>query len=330
MDPKYYLHRISHEWSVSKKLFDKGYLTTGWSKFNCFNVVDEKGNVNWKLFDEVFLREYDKARGKNGLSRFLGLKENDIVVVPLYEKDFAIVKVAEGEFVHQIKDIPPDVALYAGLTDETDIGFYIRVELLKQIPRSFADKELQSRMKVRQTNVRADDLKNKIEKAITTDGPLDLMEEIHNDLSAGMLKCIRKLAHDNMEKLVMWYMKKKGATVAEILPKHSADKEEYEDADVRAYFEDLNIVFYIQVKDHEGETSEWAVEQIDKYQQLHADTFEDGVVYAFWVISTADRFSDKAYETANTKNIRLVDGTMFARMLLNAGINDINNELKFN
>lgn len=33
MEKKYYLHRISHEWNVSKKLFDKGYLTVGWSEF---------------------------------------------------------------------------------------------------------------------------------------------------------------------------------------------------------------------------------------------------------------------------------------------------------
>ena len=60
---------------------------------------------------------------------------------------------------------------------------------------------------------------------------------------------------------------------------------------------------------------------------MRADTFEDDVVYVFWVISTADNYSDEAIGKA--KNIRLIDGPAFARMLLNVGIEDINKELKF-
>ncbi len=328
MDRRYYLHRISHEWSVSKALFDLGYLTTGWSKFNDSNIIDPVGKVDWSLFDKVFFEKYDKARGKNGLSRFLELKENDVIVVPLYDKDFAVVSIEVGDRVHQIKDLPENIAAQAGLKETTDIGFYIRFKKLNQIPRSYADKKLQSRMKVRQTNVDTFDLKDAIEKAIIADKPIDLMEEIHRNLSSGMLECIRSLGHDNMEELVKWYMLKKGATSAVKLPKNSSEKKEYEDADIRADFEDLNLVFYIQVKDHEGETSAWAVDQINKFKEMRAGTFEEDIVYVFWVISTADRYSDPAIGKARDNNIRLIDGPAFARMLLNVGIEDINKELK--
>ena len=243
MDKRYYLHRISHEWSVSKALFDKGYLTTGWSKFNGSNIIDAAGNVDWNQFDKVFSDEYGKARGKNWLSRFLDLKENDVIVVPLYDKDFAVVGIEAGERIHQIKDLPANDASQVGLKETTDIGFYIRFKKLNQIPRSYADKELQLRMKVRQTNVDIFDLKDAVERAMVADKPIDLKEKIHNNLSSGMLECIRSLNDANMEELVKWYMLKKGATSAVKLPKNSSEKKEYEDADIRADFEDLNLVF---------------------------------------------------------------------------------------
>lgn len=62
---------------------------------------------------------------------------------------------------------------------------------------------------------------------------------------------------------------------------------------------------------------------------MRADTFEDDVVYVFWVISTANNYSDEAIGKAQENNIRLIDGPAFARMLLNVGIEDINKELKF-
>ncbi len=329
MDRRYYLHRISHEWSVSKALFDMGYLTTGWSKFNRSIIIDAAGNVDWNQYEKVFSDEYGKARGKNGLARFLDLRENDVIVVPLYDKDFAVVRIEAGDRIHQIRDLSEDIVSKSGLKETTDIGFYIHFKKLNQIPRSYADKKLQSRMKVRQTNVDAFDLKDAIEKAIAADKPIDLMEEIHKSLSVGMLECIRTLGDANMEELVKWYMLKKGATSAVKLPKNSSEKKEYEDADIRADFEDLNLVFYIQVKDHEGETSAWAVDQINKFKEMRAGTFEDDVVYVFWVISTADGYSDQAIEKAGKYNIRLIDGPAFARMLLNVGIEDINKELKF-
>ena len=46
-----------------------------------------------------------------------------------------------------------------------------------------------------------------------------------------MLLCIRELNDRNTEKLVMWYLKKIGATSARVLSKNSSEKVEFEDAD---------------------------------------------------------------------------------------------------
>jgi hypothetical protein len=42
------------------------------------------------------------------------------------------------------------------------------------------------------------------------------------------------------------------------------------------------------------------------------------------VISSADKFSEKAVADAEEKGVRLIDGKEFARMLLDIGLLDIN------
>lgn len=42
-----------------------------------------------------------------------------------------------------------------------------------------------------------------------------------------------------------------------------------------------------------------------------------------WVISSADNFTDEAISLASEKDIRLINGTEFAEMLIKAGVENI-------
>ncbi len=78
---------------------------------------------------------------------------------------------------------------------------------------------------------------------------------------------------------------------------------------------------YVQAKRNDGETDEWAVEQIKQYA---ADKSAIGSDEEFrrlaWVVSTAEKFSRACRELARQSQVRLVDGNEFARMLLDTGI----------
>ena len=99
---------------------------------------------------------------------------------------------------------------------------------------------------------------------------------------------------------------------------NDSQKEDGADADVMAVFENLKHIIYVQAKHHKGKTSNWAVEQISRYKDQKSEG-DSSYTYASWVISAGDTFSDTAIRDAEEKGVRLIDGDMFARMLLDIG-----------
>ena len=105
----YWLHRISNEWGVAKPLLDKGYLTIGWqylmsiSPELCECIAEKQGEGFEPLMDKLGAR----YRSRWCLYRFATFKPGDIVVVPLYDKRFAIVEVEES--AKSILDLPAKV-----------------------------------------------------------------------------------------------------------------------------------------------------------------------------------------------------------------------------
>ena len=105
--------------------------------------------------------------------------------------------------------------------------------------------------------------------------------------------------------------------------KNSSDKWDGADVDIVAEFDALKVVFYIQAKLHDDVTSQWAVEQISKYKDQHEVSSGEYTAIP-WVISTATVFSADAITMAQESNVRLVAGGEFGRMLIDAGITNIN------
>lgn len=312
----YYLHRISHEWEVSKRLFDLGYLSIGWNMLKQYDCSD------WDRFSQSFASTYGASRGKQGLWRFLNFQTGDTVVVPLYDKQFAIVTI-DGKTI-SVNSLPNDIKTESRLTYDTDIGFAVHFKECILIPRAFASAALQSRMKIRQTNAFIDDLEEDIKIAKNADSPLNLQAVIRDNVTIPMLDSIHKLTDYQLEHLVKWYMLRIGANRASVLSKNSSEKVGYEDADVRAEFDALGVVILIQVKQHTGTEHSGAIKQVSDFINLRIDMDpEDDNTYIPWVISTADGFDDDATKLAREKGVRLVDGGVFAQMLLDAGIKDI-------
>lgn len=334
----YLQHRISHMWDVSKKLFDKGYLTIGWQDYYHSELLNATLAEGVSGFDKAAKGLDFNARNRWCLQRFFSLQPGDTVVVPLYEKNFAIARVTGG--ARPISELPvpaPELEgmsgrkivldgylKYADDLSKIDLGFFVPIDKnsIKLVPRTHASAKLQSRMKHQYINVWLDDLIKDVEEARFATGPINLRDKILDTACSQVLDALDKLNDRQLEHLVKWYMEQCGASYANIPAKNEAGKEDGADADVVAEFAHLGVVFFIQVKKHEGYTSGWAVEQIIRYKE-QKEKAADEFTYIPWVVTTA-LFQDEVVEKAHAAGVRLIDGPTLAKMILDTGIKSIN------
>ena len=286
-------------------------------------------------FNSFMTEKNETSRSRWNLWRFSQFHEKDLVIVPLFDKEFAICQVlSEAVPISNISDeifynklneriAVDDQGIYSlSNSKRYDIGFLVRVKMLTKIPRSYADVALTARMKIRQANADINDIYKSVENALHAQAPVSihdsLSESVLNNLQTALMQVITP---EKLERVVQWYMKKKGANLVTIPAKNQPNKENGADADVIAEFNDLRVIFYIQVKKHEGLTDDWAVQQISEYKQQMQDDSND-YTYISWVISTAE-FSDITIAQANENGVRLIGGSDFVKMLIDCGINDI-------
>ena len=208
-----------------------------------------------------------------------------------------------------------------------DIGFYRKVEIIQSdISRSdYAKQELFSRMKVRQTNVNISDIGYLVDDAVERvrrNQPLNLKEDIIEKAISTVLESIKAIPNDqSFENLVECYLRTIGGKNIE-KPAKNESPTENGDADRIAYFEELKVAVIVQAKKHIGITDSWAVEQIISYKRNHTT---DDYTSLLWVISTCDDYSEDAKRLAQeTNGVRLITGAEFAKMILNAGLSEIN------
>ena len=188
----YWLHRIKHEWNVSKPLLEKGYLTIGWQGLMARSqrlreCITKKHGEGFKLLINE-LNEYRTSLWYRNL--FAQFQPGDTVVVPLYDKKFAIVEVEESvksilelpiEIVNELGDVNLSVE---GLFDEknnkiVDIGFFIKVKTpIKILFRNCAEVILQKSMRTPRINASINDSANAITAAKQYEGPKDVYETV--------------------------------------------------------------------------------------------------------------------------------------------------------
>lgn len=353
---KYYLHRISYENELSYTLFKDGinsekYLSLGWSAFANTDILEcARKDDNYSSFEKCFDSiEKEKRRNRWDIWYFAQFKKDDIVVVPLFDGKFGICKVLvpaqsisvlKGNTLkgyYNKKDIKWHNDAFYCDNKKIDIGFVVKVRVLcDDISRKeYADSALTSRLKIRQTNADITDIGNSIEQARSSkekNKPLNFYNDAIDELTAGMLRqIVEKLNPDKFEILIKKYMEKLGAN-AIVLSKNQHGKEDYADADVVAFFDNIKVAILIQAKFHTNKTDDRAVEQIKKYKEqaenpnYDLDVGTDDYTYIPWVISACSEYSKEAQNKAKDNKIRLINGEEFARMILEQGLQNIDLE----
>ena len=341
MEKNFWIHRISHLAEISYPLLDNNYLSYGFSDFEEDGFIEGVRGENGRQFlDNQFYSAWGYyARTRFQLWNFIHeMKAGDWVIVPTYG-EFSICELLDDKPI-MIKDIKEDIKnwnnkiidrdeegyLINSDKSRIDLGFARRIKMIKKgISRyDYADSDLTSRLKVRQTNVRITDIKESIYKALDgcrNEKPIRLRNEI-NEVVPTICEIIqKKLNPDKFEYLVKWFFDRIGASSV-IAPKNPSNKVDYEDVDVIATFDLLKTIYYVQVKHYRGETNSWGAEQISHLKELASlkdDRQDDGYTKVYWLLSSSEKFTEDCIKKARETNIQLIDGKSFSSMLLDAG-----------
>ncbi|GGG88596.1 hypothetical protein GCM10011416_01090 [Polaribacter pacificus] len=343
----YWLHRISHHAEVSYPLLEKNILTIGFSDFANQKFIDdllkdESWEKRWNVIEEYFQTLWgNKPRTRHNLWRFVeGFKKGDRIIVPSWGV-FSIYEIVSNKpqpisnlEIKNLKDWnEKTVTLKNGLLHRgeqgIDLGFYWQVmPLARNMSRKdFADAPLTARMKIRTTNANIFNLKDSVEKAMSSfknNRPINLYGEIIEKIAPQVLKSLKtNLNPDKFESLVKFYFERNGATEVFIPSKNERGKEG--DADIVAIFEPIKTIIYAQVKFHkiQSETNRWAVDQIKEYRN-NRELLDDDYSKIGWVITTANSFTQTCKKIAQEEKVQLIDGNRFSEMLIEAGILDLN------
>ena len=350
----YWLHRIAkHEAGKSVFLLENGVLVTGYSelanepfleKVLGAPTEDERKAIVGSEIETQWKKAY--PRKIPILLRFLsGFKKGDWVLLPLWT-EFGIYELVSdkpsiigdlegssfttkngkegGQKEYKIEIRDGKLHKKEGVID---LGFYWEVKPIVawKLKADYWSPALKKRSDgIRFTTADINDVKGEVEETVSAckdpgkeligrtsflkKGRSDILEAIHSNLNP-----------KNFEKIVEHYFKSIGATWVVMPPGNVREKEG--DADVIASFDAIRTIIYVQVKHHQAgsETNEWAVEQIRQYRDDKEQGAEGRTAIA-WVVSTAERFSDKAIEDARKEDVQLIDGPTFADMLFRAGI----------
>ena len=338
MARNYWLHRISHESGLSNVLLEKrNELSIGFSDFSSDEYLQEILTNGLDGIWNVVKKEWKEGRPRScfSLYHFLcEMKQGDYVLVPS-SYTFSVYEIVdEKPFSNEsldttnLQDVWGNPIILDGegylcskgsVSRQIDLGFYWKVKPVEvNIPRAeYADQALVSRMKVRQTTLNINDLEKNILESIEMfkkKSPINLHNLAMEQAAGTLLNLIReKIDADKFEELVRKYMVRIGADDTTVPAKNNSEEG---DADVIAYFEPIKTAILIQVKKHVGNTDSWAVDQITAFRKNNKGLVDYSKL--LWIISTCDDFTNETKDKAQSENVRLINGRMFAEMLLDA------------
>jgi restriction system protein len=298
IEKRYYLVRTEREFVNRER------IAIGWSWID-FTQYDNANEIIAKIGKHI-------GRSANQIKRFVGVKQGDIVIVPLYKS------VAIG--------IATDTKLYSSEDERKDRSNQIAVEFFKRdnkpiiIPRDIFSEKFQRRLRVQGMTVNSlDEFKDEIEKIISglnsgeivswNDRVIEETEKLANTFKANLLKNIQhgkinlQAGGVGLENLVKELLEIDGYT-ARVLGKR--DFKSFADADVVASKSDsiLETKLLIQVKHHRGIANNWGIQQLREIRNQDKGEYSEHHL----VLVTSAFANDSFVNDAKDENIIVVDG----------------------
>lgn len=325
----HFIRMLNHEREISRKLFEDDYISIGYSKLNKdengkeIDYVEEYNSSEnkYEKIREDVKKKFEKWGTHSKFEKFLNIEVGDIVIVPDY-KCFYITEVIEKpiSYIGELKRSYGD----------GDIGVVCKIKKISNSQGIVAKRELYAHgdlaKKLRSLGgyyeLKADNIE-KIKRDFENEKVIKIEEEFKSALRNKVLEIIKtKLNPNNIERFIKNLMEKTGAK-CDIPAKNNKKNAttEIADVDITCVYEKIKHIIYIQVKKHEGETSEYGVEQLQEYNDTELD---QDYSTSYWLITTGE-ISEKARESQkkSKKVIRLIDGNELADMILEIGIDSL-------
>lgn len=293
-----------------EKIFEEGYVGYGWNSFNFMNYSDSN------LLLKDMKSKTDIGRQANQIKRFFEIKEGDILILPIYQAIYVAVASSERRYQPEVK--------YGG--NQVKVQFLQKNGKKIRIPRSSLTTAFSSRLKVRMTSTSLEDFAEEIETLWQQVSNLDaeelgftshvqaVQQEVVESFEKQLLSRLREgkvgLASGGygLEKLVKELVEIEGYT-AKIAAKNRTNDDS--DIDVIAERNDelTSNRVYIQVKHHDGFSSEHGINQL-----IQIDDEETSLTKVF--ITTGD-VEDKVRQKAEANNVVCKDGQQFIAWVIN-------------
>ena len=302
-------------------------VVNGWS--TAPGLIEEKNY--WAFRDTISKHCYpgEKTLRKAGYGagtmwRFINdMKVGDWIVVPFWGGVFYVAEITGDAYCD-----PSSAARKSNSCYRRPVRW---LNDKKPISRSLAKAKLIARMKTQATSAEAGDLIDNIFEALAkaqgsaSNAPANPDQLFHLDLRQRMAAVVLDEIHtghmtpQKLEKLVMRVLKAVGATSIKQIP---TTKDQ--GVDIRAIFlvgRVTQVEVGVQVKCHEGQTANSELDQLIK--GLIKEDLTQG-----WFITTGtfnENAEDYLEENAEGKGVQisLVDGSQFAGMIIDSGLENI-------
>lgn len=308
---------------TEREFVNKDIVAIGWS------WVDFTQHTNANEIISVIGQHI--GRWGNQIRRFVGMKQGDVVVVPLYKS--VAIGIATDEMFYSAENKPNDRSNQRG------------VKFLKDgkgkpllIPRTLFDGAFQSRLKNRITVSNITEFKAQLEEHIrdlnlgkilsSNEKANEKIKKLEDDFKQTLLKNIRngktrlQAGGVGLENLVKELLHIHGYE-ADVLSKRAFSS--FADADVIASKSDgfVETKLLVQVKHHHGVASKWGIQQLEEIKNQDKGDYSD---YQLMLITSA-AVSENLRIYADERDISIIDGDELVNLIFDS-INKLSDETK--
>lgn len=290
------------------------------------------GDYNLSLRDEDFINkcyEYYKlnsTRIPTNLTRIREFKDNDIIVVPHLPEDRKVTfMIVDGDYSNCYEYVKNDKTHQNHRIKIKEVyGLKGNVEIYNEKLVNWYGKLQWMRLPILpidRFSKGINDIIDKLKEDPYFEFKMTELDEYllnkKNELISKLKKDLQKINASNgaisFEKICEKILKDNGYEIKKrkVYDKNGGDidLECVRNRNDISPFESGEVKLFVQIKKHEGETDEYAVNQVSKFMDKNPEA--DGCV-----MTLADKFSDNAIKEANAKNISLLNGKEICEMLL--------------
>jgi hypothetical protein len=293
------------------KALEQSVVGIGWAPARGLDKT-----TDWNTFKAIICDSYKeeyvgKARALGNAAgsawRFIHSTADDACVVVPTPGGF-LAGTLEGPVYYDESGLPDDFAWRRRVNWKTK----------EPKPREYAENELQRRLKARQTCVGADDLLTQIKAALERTRPISFGDAVMEGAGAAVTKALKSAITDyGLEHLVKSLAEASGAKAVVMAKNNRAagDVDVVATYDLRVGNLDSPVKVAYQVKQHEGMSDEFGIQQLIDRMDVLPDEYVHGCF-----VTTAPEISPEAEELATRKDILVLTNQQLVEWILMVGL----------